>query len=214
LKQAVSKFLNHVSYRILALILVVVTKILFRTRIEGRENIPANGAIVVARHKSFWDIPLVVAAVHWNRQVTFVARETLNEDHPILRPVLSGFSITVNRENFGLSDFRLVMKAIRANKLVSIFPEGTIHQTGKVFTGVVRFAEQSGKDFLPIRFKIRKGQYGPKYPFGFPALTLVVGRPFSVRDLAFDLNGQESKQERYLRLSELLMKRIDNAEPN
>ncbi len=214
MKQAASKFLNRVSYRVLALILTAATKILFRTRIVGRENIPPNGAIVVARHRSFWDIPLVAVAIHWNRQVTFVARQTLNDDHPILRPVLAGFSITVNRENFSLSDFKLVMKAIRANKLVAIFPEGTIQQTEKVFPGVIRFAEQTGKNFLPIRFKIRKGQYGPKYPFGFPALTLVVGRPFSVRDLAFDLTGQESKQERYLQLSELLMRRIDNAEPN
>lgn len=210
MKQAAAKFWNRTAYRVCASVLAIATKILFRSRFTGRENIPQGGAIIVARHLSFWDIPLVAVALQVRRQVTFVARRTLNDDHPVLRPFINSFAIAVDRENFSLTDFKNVMKALKANKLVAIFPEGTIQQTGKVFPGVIRFAEQSGRDFLPLRLESRKGNYPPTYPFGFPAMTMKIGRPFSVRDLEFDLNGQESKEARYERLSELLMERIDN----
>jgi 1-acyl-sn-glycerol-3-phosphate acyltransferase len=199
-------------YWFCALVLTGVVKVLFRVRFVGRENIPPHGAIVVARHASYWDIPLAVALLHWRKRVNFVARHTLLSEHLLLKPFIAGYALTVDRDSFRMSDFKKVMRAIETNELVAVFPEGTIQQTDRVYTGVIRFAERSKREFLPIRFKVRSGQDPPRYPFGFPALTAVVGVPFSLRDLEFDLNGNETKAERYDRLARLLMKRVDHVE--
>jgi 1-acyl-sn-glycerol-3-phosphate acyltransferase len=121
------------------------------------------------------------------------------------------FSIPVSRENFSASDFKNVVRAIEAEQRVVVFPEGSIQRTGQVFPGVIRFAERSNQVILPIRFEVRRGQYPPNYPFGFPALTLVIGKPFTIRDLEFDLTGDETKDERYEKLSQWLLTRIDSA---
>lgn len=212
MKRAVVEIAKQLAYWFCALVLTGVVKILFRVQFVGRENIPLHGAIVIARHASYWDIPLAAAALHWFRRLTFVARRTLKDDNFLLKPFIAGFAIPVDRDKFRMSDFKKVMEAIEQNKLVMIFPEGTIRHTGQVFPGVLRFAERSGREFLPVRFKVRSGQYPPRYPFGFPALTMIVGRPFSLRDLEFDLTGNETKTERYDRLSNLLMERIDGVE--
>jgi len=198
-------------YRVCALALTGAVKVLFRARFTGRENIPPHGAIMVSRHKSFWDVPLAIAALHWCRCVTFVARETLMEDHFWLKPFIAAYAIPVDRENFRMSDYKNVMKAINANQFVAIFPEGTIRQTGEVFPGVIRFAERSGREILPLQLKVRSGQYPPKYPFGFPALTVAIEKPFTLRDLEFDLTGEETREQRYQRLSQLLIERVSCA---
>lgn len=212
MKQAVAKLAKLGIYQACALILTGVVKVLFRTRFAGRENIPPHGAIVVSRHRSFWDVPLAVAALHWCRCVTFVARKTLMQEHFWLKPFIAAYAIPVDREHFRMSDFKNVMQAINTNQLVAIFPEGTIKQTGEVFPGVIRFAERSGREILPVRLKVRVGHYPPKYPFGFPALTVMIGKPFTLRDLEFDLTGEETREQRYQRLSQLLIQRINTVD--
>lgn len=212
MKRAVVEIARQWAYRFCALLLTGVVKVLFRAQFIGRENIPLHGAIVVARHASYWDIPLVAAVLHWFRRLTFVARRTLKDDNFLLKPFLVAFAIPVDRDKFRMSDFKKVIEAIEQDRLVLIFPEGTIRHTGRVFPGALRFAERSGREFLPVRFKVRSGQYPPNYPFGFPALTVIIGRPFSLRDLEFDLTGNETKEERYSRLSGLLMERVDGVE--
>ncbi len=189
--------------------LALTVKLLFRARYEGRERIPPHGAIVVARHGSYWDVPLIIAAFQWFRRLHFLARRTLMDDHPLLRPFIRGFSIPIDRDRFRKEDFKRVMRALEADKLVGIFPQGTILATDRVYAGVIRFAERSGREFLPVAIRARRGHYPPRRGKPLPAVTVTVGRPFSLRDLEFDLRGDEAREDRYERLADLLMERID-----
>lgn len=200
-------------YGFAVLALTVLVKVLFRARFSGRENIPEQGAIVIARHSSYWDVPLTAVALQWHRRITFVARRTLQNELPLLKPLLRAYAISVDRERFHASDFKSIIRAIRENRLVAIFPEGTIRQTGHVYPGVIRFAELTGRQFLPVCFRARRGQYPPPSFLRIPALTVVVGRPFTLRDLEFDLRGDETGDERVQRLAQLLMQRTDAARP-
>jgi 1-acyl-sn-glycerol-3-phosphate acyltransferase len=57
-------------------ILYCVFKILFRLRVEGLENIPAEGQVIFAsNHLSNFDPPLVGAAA--TRPISFMAKEEL-----------------------------------------------------------------------------------------------------------------------------------------
>lgn len=184
-------------------------RVLFRFRVRGRENIPRQGGfLVVARHRSYWDIPLVAVALGGRHRIHFVARKTLLEENKFLAFFVRVFAITIDREHFQVEDFRKVLDAIKSGKIVGIFPEGTTQRPQRAHPGVIRFAERTGSELVAVRLGAQ-GPYPPKYPFRWPQITAHISAPFSLRDLEFDLTGTESRHERYQKLADLLMERID-----
>ncbi len=196
-------------YRFLAMLVGIVVRLFFRLRVQGRENIPVQGGfLLVARHRSYWDIPLVAVALGGHHRIHFVARKTLLDEHKFLAFFVRLFAITIDREHFRLEDLRKVLDAIKSGKIVGIFPEGTTQQPRRIHPGVVRFAERTGSELVAVRLAAR-GPYPPKYPFQWPQITAHISAPFSLRDLEFDLTGTEGRHERYQKLADLLMERVD-----
>lgn len=196
-------------YATLAPLFQVAMKLLFRLRVEGLEHVPDGGAILVARHRSYWDIPLLVAAIGLRRHIVFVARRSLMRN-PVIYPFIKHFTVPIDRKRFGKSDFRRIATALGDGRLVGIFPEGTTRQSAEVRLGVIRFAERTGKPFVPICL-IPDGSYPPDYPFGFPRITARIGRPFGLAELSEgpEAGADLSKRERYEGLARALMARID-----
>jgi len=190
-------------------LLTLLLVALFRLRVVGRENVPqGRGFLLVARHRSYWDIPLLVAALGGRNRIHFVARHTLLRN-PFFFPFVKAFAITINRENFGREDLRKILRAIEEERIVGIFPEGTTLPTSQIRTGVIRFAERTGKELVPVRLAA-EGPYPPRYPFRFPKITAMIGRPFTLGDLEEGPAGGETRRERYERLGRALMERIDS----
>jgi 1-acyl-sn-glycerol-3-phosphate acyltransferase len=198
-------------YAFLVLLLFLVTKPLFRLRIKGRANIDRNGEyIVVARHRSYWDIPVFVIALGgWNR-VHFIARKGLMKWNILVRAVIHAFVTIIDRDNFSKSDFRKMLTAVKRERLVGIFPEGTTRKRVDAKAGAIHFASIAGKDLLPVNIR-PEGPYPPKYPLGFPRVTVSIGEPFSVGQLSAGIDTEVSRSERYRLLSDRLMERVDNA---
>ncbi|OGF53187.1 MAG: hypothetical protein A2Z21_04905 [Candidatus Fraserbacteria bacterium RBG_16_55_9] len=195
-------------YRASTWILTLVLKTLFRLEVVGRENIPkGRGVLLVSRHRSYWDIPILIAALGSRNRIYFVGRNTLLKN-PFFYPFAKGFAILINREHFGREDYRKILAAIEADRIVGIFPEGTTHPTDQIRVGTIRFAEHTQREFLPVRLEA-EGPYPPRYPFGFPHMTARIGRPFELNDLERDLTGEEERRERYEHLGSRLMDRID-----
>jgi len=201
--------IKRLIYRTLAPIIRLAMRLIFRLRVEGLEHVPDGGALLVARHRSYWDITLLIAAIGLRRHIVFVARHTLMRN-PFLRPFIKHFAIPINRDQFGKSDFRKIADALRNGRFVGIFPEGTTRQTTDVQLGVIRFAERTGMPFVPICLA-NDGPYPPRYPFGFPRITARIGRPFDLARLSEDVAGLDElpKRERYDVLARALMVRID-----
>jgi 1-acyl-sn-glycerol-3-phosphate acyltransferase len=198
-------------YAFLVLLLFFVTKPLFRLRVKGRANIDRNGEyIVVARHRSYWDIAVFAIALGgWNR-VHFIARKGLMKWNILLQAVIRAFATIIDRENFSKSDFRKMLTAIKRERLIGIFPEGTTRKRVDAKAGAIHFATIAGKDLLPVNIQA-KGPYPPKYPLGFPRVTVSIGVPFSVGDLSTGIDAEAPRSERYRLLSDRLMERVDNA---
>ena len=198
-------------YAFLVLLLFFVTKPLFRLRVKGRANIDRNGEyIVVARHRSYWDIAVFTIAVGgWNR-VHFVARKGLMKGNVLVQAVIRAFATSIDRENFSKSDFRKILAAIKRERLIGIFPEGTTRERVDAKAGAIHFASIAEKDLLPVNIRA-EGPYPPKYPLGFPRVTVSIGEPFSVGDLSAGIDAQVPRSERYRLLSDRLMERVDNA---
>lgn len=201
--------IKRLVYRLLAPPIGLVMKLLFRLRVQGRDNVPDGGAMLVARHRSYWDITLLIAAIGLRRHILFVARRTLMRN-PIIRPFIKHFTVPIDREQFGKADFRRIADALEDERLVGVFPEGTTRQSAEVRLGVIRFAERTGKPFVPICL-VSDGPYPPSYPFGFPRTTARIGRPFHLKELRADVPNLEelSKRERADALAQALMARID-----
>lgn len=201
--------IKRLVYSVLAPLIKLAMKGLFRLRVEGLENVPDGGALLVARHRSYWDITLLIAAIGLRRHILFIARRTLMRN-PLMHPFIKYFTIPIDRDQFGKADFRRITDQLEAERLVGIFPEGTTRESAEVRLGVIRFAERSGKPFVPICL-VNDGPYPPDYPIGFPRVTARIGRPVGLDELSEDVEALDAlpKRDRYDVLAQALMDRID-----
>lgn len=204
------KIFKELFYKFSCKTLYLFFKVIFRLSVEGRENIPEKGNfILVARHKSYWDVPLLAAALGSQHRIHFVARKTLIRENWFIGLFVKWFAITIDRENFRGSDFKQILKALKEGKNLGIFPEGSTAQAGKVHRGVILFSEKSGKKLLPVNIT-SQGPYPPDYPLGFPKKMIIeIGYPFGVGDLETELEGEYDQSSKYEKLGKMLMVRVD-----
>ncbi len=198
-------------YSIITWSLSVLLKILFGLRIHGRENVKRDGTyIAVARHRSYWDIPMMLAALGARNRIHFIAQQELMKKNSIVRLAMRAYTTIIDRERFTKADFRRMLEAFKRERLIGLFPEGTTKQRVDAKAGAVHFASLTNKEFLPVNIRPR-GPYPPKYPFRYPRVTVSIGAPFSVNDLDGERSAEEVRSERYRRMSLRLMERVDTA---
>jgi len=199
--------IKDIAYFVIVGLLRLVAQALFRLRVFGRGNIPQDGAILIARHRSYWDVLLLAIALGGRRRIYFVARRSLIKENPLIGLFVKWYAIPIDRENFRHSDYRSVLAAISSRKLVGIFPEGTTREVDLPRIGVARFAERTGQKILPVNI-VAHGPYPPRYPLRFPRVEVRIGRPFQIDELSEGLPPDLGRSERYTRLSLMLMERI------
>ena len=157
---------------------LILAHILYRMKFIGAERTPRGGpAFIVANHVSYYDIPVIFWKVKpW---VFFVAKHDLL-DKPVIGPVIKWWeAIPINRDQPGVASVREIMGHIRANHLVSIFPEGTrikseeAKRQNQPKDGVLHFARKLNTPIMPMAidgtFKV-----GTK-------VTVIAGKPFFLR---------------------------------
>ena len=134
--------------RVLALLTI---KPVFRLRVEGSENIPREGPVLIAsNHLSTLD-PIVIA-YGVPRPVSFVAKAEL-----FRMPVLSWliprlYAIPLERGRGDLSAVKAAIRALKEGRVFGIFPEGTRSRTGKLQpfkTGTAAIAIRTGALVVP-----------------------------------------------------------------
>jgi 1-acyl-sn-glycerol-3-phosphate acyltransferase len=131
-----------------------------RIRVEGRENIPAQGpGILLPKHQYWTDIPIVGLAA-W-RPVSYVAKQELFV-YPGVRQFITALGgIPLDRVNpvKTLDSFRHLERILQGGEFVVIFPEGTYypHSMGRgkhrLIERLLRFQEKKGwQEAQPIPF--------------------------------------------------------------
>ncbi len=205
------KFLVNGIYAVIILLLLLPAKVLFRLRVRGKGEVePGEGYIVIARHRSYWDIPLLITALGWQNRIHFIARKELR-NNPFFRPLLKLFSTIIDRDNFSKTDFRSLLESFQHERLIGIFPEGTTKHAADVKAGAIRFARLTGKKLLPVKIATC-GPYPPRYPFAYPRMTIAIGKAFNVSELETDLMCAGGRAGQNRLLSERLMERVDAVE--
>jgi 1-acyl-sn-glycerol-3-phosphate acyltransferase len=210
-----------VWYWVVKVILTPILRVLFRPKVEGLENIPADGAAILAsNHLSFSDsifLPLVVP-----RRITFLAKSDYFAGRGLKGRMKAGFfkgvgQLPVDRSGGRASQAALETgkRVLAEGKLLGIYPEGTRSPDGRLYrgkTGVARMALEAGVPVIPVAmintFEIQPpGQKIPKLmqvgvrigkPLDFSRYAGLEGDRFVLRSMTDEimyemmmLSGQE-----------------------
>jgi 1-acyl-sn-glycerol-3-phosphate acyltransferase len=146
--------LRSVTYWVVKAILTPFLRLLFKVRADGRDNVPAEGAAILAsNHLSFSDsifLPLMI-----RRRITFVAKAEYFEDPKTAWFFRAVGQIPIKRGGGSASQRALdsATDVLSAGGLFGIYPEGTRSPDGCLYkghTGVARLALKSGAPVIVV----------------------------------------------------------------
>jgi 1-acyl-sn-glycerol-3-phosphate acyltransferase len=147
-----------VFYAVLKLLVTRLALAIWRPIVEGRENIPADGPLIIAsNHLSFIDsvlIPMVAP-----RRVAFIAKVEYFESPGIKGRVMKAFFTAIGAVPVRRGDHRAAIESLDDSLAVlesgtafGIYPEGTRSRDGRLYRGKVGvgwLALKSGATIVP-----------------------------------------------------------------
>jgi 1-acyl-sn-glycerol-3-phosphate acyltransferase len=170
--------------------LTPILRFLFKVRVEGVENIPKDGPIIMAsNHVSFCDsifLPLVL-----KRRITFVAKAEYFDDKKTAWFFRAVGQIPIRREG-GSASMRALETArgvLEDGGVFGIYPEGTRSPDGRLYkghTGIARLAMQTNAPIIPVAMiGTREAQpIGQVKPNFFFPITVRFGKPLTFEHFA------------------------------
>ena len=176
----------------------LMSVIVYRIKINGKENIPEEGAALICpNHVHALDSLLVV--VHAKRKINVLAKEELF-DYRVLRWLAKIFGVyPVKQNSADLSAIKTSLKILKNKELLLIFPEGTrkgMERGRPVKNGAMTIAIKAGVPIVPIGIK---GSFK-----AFSKVRINIGKPIYYDEYKDKINDKEVISK----LTEDLMKEI------
>lgn len=145
-------------------------KFIMRVEVNGIENIPESGPLVVmSNHISFLDPPLIGAIMP--RKIHYMAKAELFKNKFIGAIFKKLGAFPLKRGTGDSRAFRKAIKILRNDEVLGIFPEGTRYpegSPGEPHSGSVMIAIMAKSPILPIAIKNIKRKGRPKVIIGEP----------------------------------------------
>lgn len=196
-------------YTIAYFFVAIVSRLFFRLRIIGRENIPKeDGVIVASNHLSYLDIPLLGYGI--GRRADYMGKKELFSIPLIsaLFRMLGGFPI--DREKLDRAALREAVRRLKSGRVIVIYPEGRRSIDGKLQPGkpgIGIIVKMSGKKVVPaaIQGTDRAMPVG-KWMIRPAPVTIKFGKPLDFRDLIKKGDEKESVEK----ITETIMDNIAN----
>lgn len=186
----------NAGYQFVRAIVSPFIKHYYKPTIIGAENIPEDGALVIAgNHKHVLDQNFTMMST--KRTIHYMAKKEYFDGKlaPFFR--LAG-CIPVDRKRKDLSSTKSALKVLHRGGAIGIFPEGTRNKTEKFLLkfkdGAVKMAKKSDACILPF------GLAGD-YSFRSKNLTVVFGKPFKVTEMTIE----EANEKLYNEISTLML---------
>ena len=181
-------------YKVLVAVVRVICRVIYPTRICGRENIPEGSAIVCATHSNYIDPILMAIAFGGNDQIHFRGKKELFKI-PLLRGLVRALgAFPVDRGGSDVTSIKTAMRYLKEDEKVGIFPEGTRvgeDESTDAKTGAIRLASKMKVPIIPVYLTRKK--------VIFRKVDLIIGEPYYI-------TGE--KRGEYETLSQELMGKI------
>lgn len=152
-----------------------IFKIWLRWEVFGRENIPAEGPVVIAaNHLSLLDPPVLGAAA--TRKVHFMAKSELFKPAWFGALIRKLGAFPVRRGAMDRDAIKTGLTILKENKVLAVFPEGTRSKTGELGRaggGAFMMAVKCKAKIVPAYI------YGTdlkRHP-GWPKVRVIFGKP-------------------------------------
>ncbi len=139
-------------YRIIRRPLGGIFKAIYKPTIIGKELIPQTGRIILAgNHTNYFDCILVGCATE--RSVHYLAKDELMKGP--LKIIFKNMGIIpVNRRTKDKAALETAIQYLNDEKLIGIFPEGTINRTEDIIMpfkfGAVKMASETNTPIIPF----------------------------------------------------------------
>jgi acyl-[acyl-carrier-protein]-phospholipid O-acyltransferase/long-chain-fatty-acid--[acyl-carrier-protein] ligase len=182
---------------------LVLTRLCYRIRVLGLENVPIEGgALLVSNHVSMSDALLIQATQQ--RRIRFMMYRSIYEQHPLKAIFKLMRVIPIAMEDTPkklLESLHLARQELDDGYLVCIFAEGALTRTGNMQefkSGLERIVKGTSHPIVPVYLggvwgSIFSHYYGPKRPsvpvrFPYPA-TVIFGKPLPPTSKSHEVRG-------------------------
>ncbi len=186
---------------LLRLVFWVLTRTLYRIRIEGRDNIPEKGgALFACNHMSMVDAMLLIAST--DRFIRFLMFKD-SYDHPLAKPfarIMRVIPISSQlRPRDLIHSLREATQSIQSGEVVGIFPEGQMTRIGQMLPfrrGMERIMKGVDAPIIPVHldgvwgsiFSFERGRFFWKMPRRIPyPVTVTFGKPLPSTTTALEV---------------------------
>ena len=159
--------------------------LLFRYRVEGMENIPKHGKVILAgNHTGHLDPFIIQMATH--RQLWFVTGPAAFKV-PIVRHLLKYYNVLPLKFGKGVEAIEAAVNKLKGGEAVIIFPEGKFTPDGnlcKFNRGVGLMAKEADCQIVPFAIKGGFETWGKtrKLPKLFNTIVVQFGQPIKELD--------------------------------
>lgn len=146
-------------YSFMYWLLAKIIRKLYRIRIIGAENEPAEPGFIVASNHSSGTDPVLIGAAMKN-QICFMGKKELF-GIPIVGSFLKSLGgYPIDRKGNDIGALKTTVALLKSGKSIGIFPQGTRHpgvnpRGTEVKSGVALIASRSGADIVPVCVKTK-----------------------------------------------------------
>lgn len=180
-----------------------ICKLLFRYRVDGRENIRAlqgkTGAVVCSTHTSYLDVAFVYLSARTKQWIRLIGRDSLfSVGHGLLGAIISRVgAFPIKRDTSDRKAIKRAARDLKNRELVGIFPEGTrrgkSNRVPELHAGAAFIAKMGHAPLVPmcVRGAELVKQKGKR--IHFPKITVEFGSPVLLSD--FDALPKDERLE-------------------
>lgn len=169
---------------------LIISKLFFFVRVEGRENIPkGKNCVMMGNHQHIFD-PLMLALCVPDREIHFMGKKELWNNKILGWAFTKVHGFPVDRGNMDMTAIRTAMNVIKDGHTLGIFPEGTRAKSTHMLPmlgGAFMLALRSKCDVVPVYID---GNYKL-----FRPMVVRVGKPVEMDDLIAGRVTKESCDE-------------------
>lgn len=203
IKEGMNTICKSISKIIVTNAIKLYSKIVYRYKVYGRENIPKEGAVLFCgNHTSYFDGPLII--ISSPRLMRFMAKEELKKNLLFRYLCYAYDAIYVKRDSKDIKPLKEALKELKNGGAIGIFPEGTRHgmekNDGKMKNGAVYMSLKTGAKIIPI------GISGDAKPFH--KMEITYGKPIDFNYLLEGKSAKEVEEEATIILKNEIVKLI------